>query len=79
MPQKGEIKLLPLLVVALLVVVAALFFLISRGIVSNPVPGIIKVPTSSVELKPEYENPLDKEAQYTNPFSDYKNPFDAIK
>lgn len=33
----------------------------------------------SVTLKTDYQNPFDKSTQYVNPFSDYKNPFDAIE
>lgn len=34
---------------------------------------------SSVVLNKEYKNPFDKNAQYVNPFSKYKNPFDSLK
>jgi hypothetical protein len=34
---------------------------------------------SNVVLKKEYQNPFDKNAQYVNPFSQYKNPFDSLK
>lgn len=33
----------------------------------------------TVALKRDYQNPLDKDAQYVNPFSSYKNPFDNLK
>lgn len=46
-----------------------------KKIMSAPKSG--KEPT--VTLKEEYQNPFDKEAQYVNPFSDYKNPFDSLK
>jgi hypothetical protein len=71
--------MLPIIIVGLLVFIGVGFYLIGKGVVKNPIPGIVNIPTSSVELKPEYKNPLDKEAQYTNPFSDYKNPFDSLK
>lgn len=34
---------------------------------------------ASVELQTDYKNPFDKDTQYTNPFSQYKNPFDTIR
>lgn len=33
----------------------------------------------AVVLKEEYSNPFDKDTQYVNPFSSYKNPFDQLK
>lgn len=33
---------------------------------------------ANVNLKKEYENPFSIEAQYINPFSEYKNPFDNL-
>ncbi len=35
--------------------------------------------TSSIKPQTEYDNPFDKTAQYVNPFSSYKNPFDSLK
>lgn len=32
-----------------------------------------------VVVKTEYQNPFDKNNQYVNPFSEYKNPFDTLK
>lgn len=34
---------------------------------------------SNVSLKTDYKNPFDKDTQYVNPFSQYKNPFDSLK
>ncbi len=34
---------------------------------------------ATVELKTEYQNPLDEKTQYVNPFSEYKNPFDELQ
>lgn len=76
--QKGVIHLaLPLLL--LLIAVAAVFVLISTGIIKNPlknIPFLSKLgPGPKVELKKEYNNPFKKETQYVNPFETYKNPF----
>lgn len=70
--QAGIIHLLPLLLVAALLVVGALLVL-----------GIkVKIPTkdtASVELQAGYSNPFNKDSQYINPFSEYKNPFDSLR
>jgi len=34
---------------------------------------------ATVKLKTQYKNPFDKDTQYVNPFSGYKNPFDQLK
>lgn len=34
---------------------------------------------ASVTLQKQYQNPFDKNTQYVNPFSGYKNPFDTLK
>ncbi|MBI4226010.1 hypothetical protein HY612_02750 [Candidatus Roizmanbacteria bacterium] len=33
----------------------------------------------TVPLNTDYQNPFDKNTQYVNPFSQYKNPFDTLK
>lgn len=81
MNQKGVIALaVPLLF--LLIAAVLVFILISQGIVKIPLkninlPGVKKEPT--VSLQTQYQNPFDKNAQYVNPFSEYKNPFDNLK
>lgn len=81
MNQKGVIALAaPLLV--LLLLAAAVFILLFTGIIKNPLksiplPGVKQEP--SVSLQKQYQNPFDKSAQYVNPFSTYKNPFDNLK
>lgn len=80
--QRGVVHLLPVL----LLVVAAISFvlLISFGVVQNPFENI-KTPFGgkgkepTVSLRADYRNPFDKSNQYVNPFSTYKNPFDAIE
>ncbi len=80
--QKGVLHLvLPL--VLLFITGAVIFGLITFGIIKIPskllpsLPGIKKEPT--VSLQKQYQNPFDKSAQYVNPFSSYKNPFDSLK
>lgn len=34
---------------------------------------------STISLTKDYKNPFEKDAQYINPFSQYKNPFDVLK
>lgn len=74
--QKGIIHLLPLEVIFALIVVGAIFYVVSQG--------IVKLPSSltslfqkgpKVELQESYQNPFKKETQYVNPFETYKNPF----
>lgn len=78
--EKGVVHLaVPLLL--LLAAAAAIFILVSSGILKGPkLPGLPsqkKEPT--VSLQKQYQNPFDKNAQYVNPFSSYKNPFDVLK
>lgn len=76
--ERGIIHLLPLILVAVVIVFIG-YVLISKGVVQNPVPQIIKTSTTEVELQADYKNPLSKDSQYVNPFSEYKNPFDELK
>ncbi|MEK7498089.1 MAG: hypothetical protein AAB656_04175 [Patescibacteria group bacterium] len=78
--QVGIVHLLPLIILALVATVTTGLILVYRGVVKNPIPGIIKIPVEAqVDLVAEYKNPLDKTSQYVNPFSEFKNPFDALK
>lgn len=78
MSQKGvaHILLLVLLLAGLVVGV----FLVSSG---NPLKLFSKASEKkqepTVTLQKQYQNPFDKSAQYVNPFSSYKNPFDSLK
>jgi len=79
--QKGAIVLIAPLVF-LLIIAIILFFLISQGIIKNPLkslslPGQPK--ESTISLQKQYQNPFDKDTQYVNPFSSYQNPFDTLK
>ncbi|MBI2018690.1 hypothetical protein HYS96_03180 [Candidatus Daviesbacteria bacterium] len=81
MNQKGVVALaVPLLF--LLIATVVVFILVSQGIIKIPLkninlPGVKKEAT--VSLQTQYQNPFDKSAQYVNPFSEYKNPFDNLK
>lgn len=78
--NEGVVAFIPLFIFGVVAIITIGLLLIYKGAIRNPIPGIVKIPTESqVELAADYKNPLDKEAQYTNPFSGYKNPFDALK
>lgn len=73
--QKGVIHLvLPLLLV--LIIGAAVYVLISTGIIKNPLKNLnFFSKGAKVSTQKEYKNPFKKETQYVNPFETYKNPF----
>ena len=82
--QKGVIHLVvPLLL--LLFIGAGAFFLISYGVIKNPLnnlPGLKNLPIlqgGATPIKTDYKNPFKKETQYVNPFETYKNPFSIAK
>lgn len=78
--QRGIVHLaLPL--VLLLIIGAAIYFLISLGIIKNPFQklGFVGQKGPKVSVKSEYSNPFDKNTQYVNPFETYKNPFVVSK
>ncbi len=83
MPQKGNVALIPLLLLLGVIVVAVVVLGRSGKIPTSLAPLIPYAKTvkkePTVELKSEYQNPFDKSSQYTNPFSGYRNPFDALK
>lgn len=68
--ENGSVLLVVLLVV-----------LVSLGVVGYFL--LAKKPSSSLDpkvtLQTTVKNPFDKNAQYVNPFSGYKNPFDTAK
>lgn len=72
MNQKGVVALaVPLLL--LLAAAAVIFILLSSGVLKKTTK------EATVQLQNQYQNPFDKNAQYVNPFSGYKNPFDSLK
>ena len=78
--QKGFAHLLLLLVVVVIAAVALLYFLSNSTQFSKYIPESIRPFVKSTDTAPkaEYQNPLDKESQYANPFSENKNPFDSL-
>ena len=71
--QKGVVHLLALFLI--LAAIAFLALLLVKG-------GVIKTRVSKdvqVQLASEYQNPFNKDTQYVNPFSEYKNPFDNLR
>lgn len=81
MNQKGAVILLaPILFLGISAVAA--FILIYLGIIKIPLKSIslpIAKKEVNVSLQKQYQNPFDKSAQYVNPFSQFKNPFDLVK
>lgn len=81
--QKGVIHLVvPLLL--LLIFAAIIFGLAAIGILRMPLKSLpalpgVKKQEPTVTLQKQYQNPFDKNTQYINPFSSYKNPFDTLK
>ncbi len=69
-------------IIAFLIVLTIAIIVLSKSLI----PQSSTIPTQStskkepdVLMKTEYENPFAKNAQYVNPFSQYKNPFDRLK
>ena len=78
--DRGIVHLIPLIILGVVAIITVGLLLIYKGAIKNPAPSIIKIPTEGqVKLTAEYKNPLDASSQYVNPFSGYKNPFDALK
>lgn len=74
--QQGVTHLILLLLVV--IVVAAAFF-IYKGLLKNSGGNLVKTSKQpSVTLQTKYDNPFDKNSQYVNPFSSYKNPFNDL-
>lgn len=48
----------------------------SKGYLKKP--SFLPTKKPAVELKTEYKNPFTKEAQYVNPFNEFKNPFNNL-
>ena len=75
-------KLIVVLISALSVVLLLLIIMLVNTVrKTNIAPQITtstKPEESNINLKKEYENPFSTRIQYTNPFSDYKNPFDNL-
>lgn len=74
--NQGFVHLAVLLLSLLLLLAVVFYLLVVKGLVRNPLAPAQK-PT--VSLQSQYQNPFDKNTQYANPFSQYKNPFDTVK
>lgn len=70
-----------LILLALLLVSGAAVLLYLYSVKNLSLPGQVgtdgQKPT--VKLQAQYNNPFDKNSQYSNPFSQYKNPFVVAK
>lgn len=69
--------LISLVFVAFLLLIITLFNTLQKTNISQTTTST-KQGGVNVNLKKEYENPFSIEAQYINPFSEYKNPFDNL-
>lgn len=69
---------MPKVLLLLVLVVVAIAVGFSLGLLKNPLQKK-SAAVPEVQLKTEYQNPFDKDTQYTNPFSEYKNPFDSLE
>lgn len=81
MSQRGNIALVSL--IALLLVVGVVFFLISKGIVKNPLQGSFSNSNLGSQIFKEIQNSSGDKVGDTNPFAKvnpfkgvYKNPFE---
>lgn len=79
--EQGFTPLALLLIITVLIALG--YILISQGVIKIPsqLNPSNKQPTqsSSANLKNIYQNPFEKDTQYVNPFSEYKNPFDNVQ
>lgn len=78
--QAGIVHLFPIIVVALLVGFLTYFVVTADKISEKITKGReARFREAGIELRTAYNNPLEKETQYVNPFSDYKNPIDNLE
>lgn len=63
-----------IVLLAAIIIIALIYVLLVLGIIKNPFSKEL-----NVSLREVYENPFDKDTQYVNPFSEYKNPFDNLE
>lgn len=74
--SKSNLRRNILIVSIILLILASgtvIFFLTQNGGLKSK-----KTKEPTVTLTKDYDNPFDKSTQYTNPFSEYKNPFDNL-
>ncbi|MDP3973765.1 MAG: hypothetical protein Q8P92_02945 [Candidatus Daviesbacteria bacterium] len=79
--QKGNIALI--LLIILLVLAGVVFFLISKGIVKNPLQNSSPNSSLGAQIFEKTQNPIQDKIPETNPFAKvnpfkgvYKNPFE---
>ena len=82
MSQKGNIVLISLIII-ILVVAGGGFFLVSKGIVKNPLQKSSPNSSLGTQIFEKTQNPIQDKIPQTNPFSKvnpfkgvYKNPFE---
>lgn len=61
-----------------ILIVSVIFLVLASGITLFFLTQNKKAKEPTVSLTKEYSNPFDAKTQYTNPFSDYQNPFDNL-
>jgi len=61
-----------------ILIVSVLLLIFVTGIVLFLLAQNKETKEPTVSLTKEYDNPFDKNTQYVNPFSEYKNPFDEL-
>lgn len=77
MRQKGNIALIPLIV--LLLVAGIAYFLISKGIIKNPLQKSSSDSSLGAQIFEKTQNPLEDKIPETNPLAATKsNPFKNI-
>ena len=81
MSQKGNIVLI--LLILILVLAGGAFFLVSKGIVKNPLQKSSPNSSLGTQIFEKTQNPIQDKIPQTNPFSKvnpfkgvYKNPFE---
>lgn len=82
MKQQGFAHLALVFVALILLSLGAIVLLpknTTLQLVDNLLPQVTPIPTPIVTLTTQYENPFDRDSQYVNPFSTYKNPFNNVK
>lgn len=68
-------------VIIIVVLIGFDLFLVFRNLnkaVNKSLSELAPTTQASVALKKEYDNPFDKNTQYSNPFSQSQNPFDNL-
>lgn len=82
MSRKGNIALIPLIII-ILIVAGAVFFLVFKGVIKNPLQKSSPNSNLGSQIFEKTQNPLEEKLPETNPFAKinpfkgvYKNPFE---